>query len=55
MAQPGIAAPIASATDEKQLESLVAAAELKLDRAALEKLSAASAFGTQNQSASSPR
>lgn len=54
-AQPGLAAPIASATDEKQLESLVAATELKLDRAALEKLSAASAFGTQNQSASSPR
>jgi aryl-alcohol dehydrogenase-like predicted oxidoreductase len=41
MAQPGIAAPIASATNEKQLEDLAAAAELKLDRAALEKLSAA--------------
>jgi len=40
MAQPGIAAPIASATNEKQLEDLAAAAELKLDRAALEKLSA---------------
>jgi aryl-alcohol dehydrogenase-like predicted oxidoreductase len=41
MAQPGIAAPIASATNEKQLEDLAAAAELKLDRAALERLSAA--------------
>jgi len=41
MAQPGIAAPIASATNEKHLEDLAAAAELKLDRAALEILSAA--------------
>jgi aryl-alcohol dehydrogenase-like predicted oxidoreductase len=41
MAQPGIAAPIASATSEKQLEDLAAADGLKLDRAALEKLSAA--------------
>ena len=41
MAQPGIAAPIASATNEKQLEDLAAAAELTLDRAALERLSAA--------------
>jgi aryl-alcohol dehydrogenase-like predicted oxidoreductase len=41
MVQPGIAAPIASATNEKQLEDLAAAAELKLDRAALERLSAA--------------
>jgi aryl-alcohol dehydrogenase-like predicted oxidoreductase len=40
MAQPGIAAPIASATNEKQLEDLAAAAELKLDGAALERLSA---------------
>ena len=31
IAQPGIAAPIASATNEKQLADLVAAAELKLD------------------------
>jgi aryl-alcohol dehydrogenase-like predicted oxidoreductase len=43
IAQPGITAPIASATSEKQLEGLVAAAELKLDRASLDKLSAASA------------
>jgi aryl-alcohol dehydrogenase-like predicted oxidoreductase len=43
IAQPGITAPIASATSEKQLGDLVAAAELKLDRAAIERLSAASA------------
>jgi aryl-alcohol dehydrogenase-like predicted oxidoreductase len=43
MAQPGIAAPIASATNEKQLADLAAAGELKLTRAAIEKLSAASA------------
>lgn len=40
IAQPGITAPIASATNEKQLGDLVAAAGLKLDRTALEKLSA---------------
>jgi aryl-alcohol dehydrogenase-like predicted oxidoreductase len=43
MAQPGITAPIASATNEKQLADLVAATELKLDSASLEKLSSASA------------
>jgi aryl-alcohol dehydrogenase-like predicted oxidoreductase len=43
IAQPGIAAPIASATNEKQLADLVAATELQLDRGALEKLSAAGA------------
>jgi aryl-alcohol dehydrogenase-like predicted oxidoreductase len=43
IAQPGITAPIASATSEKQLGDLVAAAGLKLDRTAMEKLSAASA------------
>jgi aryl-alcohol dehydrogenase-like predicted oxidoreductase len=43
IAQPNILAPIASATNEKQLADLVAAAELKLDRESLEKLSAASA------------
>lgn len=43
IAQPGIAAPIASATSEKQLDDLVAAGELKLDGDALERLSAASA------------
>ena len=39
-AQPGILAPIASATNEKQLADLVAAADLKLDAASLAKLSA---------------
>lgn len=43
MAQPGIAAPIASATNEKQLGDLAAAGELKLKRADLERLSAAGA------------
>lgn len=43
IAQPGILAPIASATNEKQLADLAAAADLQLDRASLEKLSAASA------------
>ena len=42
-AQPGMLAPIASATNEKQLADLIAAANLQLDGAALEKLSAASA------------
>jgi aryl-alcohol dehydrogenase-like predicted oxidoreductase len=41
MAQPGISAAIASATNEKQLGDLVAAGELKLRRADLEKLSTA--------------
>ena len=43
MAQPGITAPIASATSEKQLVDLVAATNLHLDKASLDKLSAASA------------
>lgn len=42
-AQPGMLAPIASATNEQQLADLVAAADLKLDRESLAKLSAASA------------
>jgi aryl-alcohol dehydrogenase-like predicted oxidoreductase len=42
IAQPGITAPIASATSEKQLADLVAATELKLDEAAIEKLDEAS-------------
>jgi aryl-alcohol dehydrogenase-like predicted oxidoreductase len=41
MTQPGIAAPITSATNEMQLDDLAAAGELKLGRAALEILSAA--------------
>jgi aryl-alcohol dehydrogenase-like predicted oxidoreductase len=43
IAQPGITASIASATNEKQLGDLAAAARLKLDRAAIVRLSAASA------------
>jgi aryl-alcohol dehydrogenase-like predicted oxidoreductase len=43
IAQPGIAAAIASATNEKQLGDLAAAGELRLKRADMEKLSAASA------------
>jgi aryl-alcohol dehydrogenase-like predicted oxidoreductase len=38
IAQPGITAPIASATTEKHLADLVAAAGLKLDAAAIERL-----------------
>lgn len=45
IAQPTITAPIASATNEKQLADLVSATELKLDDAAIAKLSAASAKG----------
>ena len=44
MAQPTITAPIASATSVAQLESLFAAVELKLDQAALDKLTQASAY-----------
>jgi aryl-alcohol dehydrogenase-like predicted oxidoreductase len=43
IAQPGITAPIASATNAQQLADLVKATELKLDGAALARLSAASA------------
>ena len=46
IAQPGITAPIASATNEKQLADLVKATELKLDSAAIKKLSTASAQTT---------
>jgi aryl-alcohol dehydrogenase-like predicted oxidoreductase len=46
MAQPGITAPIASATDEKQLADLVNATELELDGVAIGKLSVASARKT---------
>lgn len=44
MARPGITAPIASATSLEQLETLCAAADLKLDEAAMEKLNQASAY-----------
>jgi len=43
IAQPGITAPIASATNEKQLADLVSAGDLKLERNDLDRLSAASA------------
>ncbi len=43
IAQPNITAPIASATNEKQLADLVKATELKLEAGALAKLSEASA------------
>jgi aryl-alcohol dehydrogenase-like predicted oxidoreductase len=42
IARPGITAPIASATTVDQLEELVAATRLNLDRAAIEQLNAAS-------------
>ena len=44
MAQPGIAAPIASATNLDQLEELVGAARLKLSKEAIEILNKASAY-----------
>jgi aryl-alcohol dehydrogenase-like predicted oxidoreductase len=43
LAQPGITAPIASATNDKQLHDLVEAARLNLDAASIQKLSAVSA------------
>jgi aryl-alcohol dehydrogenase-like predicted oxidoreductase len=43
LARPGITAPIASATNEKQLADLVAATKLKLDAESIQKLNAASA------------
>jgi aryl-alcohol dehydrogenase-like predicted oxidoreductase len=42
MAQPGVTAPIASATSDEQLKDLAEAAQLKLDRDSIEKLNAAS-------------
>jgi aryl-alcohol dehydrogenase-like predicted oxidoreductase len=42
IAQPGITAPIASATNEKQLADLVEATKLKLDADSIQKLSDAS-------------
>ncbi len=44
LAQPTITAPIASATKVSHLESMFAAVDLKLDKAALDKLNAASAY-----------
>jgi aryl-alcohol dehydrogenase-like predicted oxidoreductase len=43
LAQPGITAPIASATNEKQLADLAEAAKLKLDAASIQKLNEVSA------------
>jgi aryl-alcohol dehydrogenase-like predicted oxidoreductase len=38
MAQPGVTAPIASATSDKHLDDLVAAADLELDQASIQRL-----------------
>jgi aryl-alcohol dehydrogenase-like predicted oxidoreductase len=43
IAQPGVTAPIASATNDKQLNDLAEAAKLKLDRESIQKLNDASA------------
>ena len=43
LAQPGVTAPIASATSDKQLDDLIAAAELKLNEADIQRLNEASA------------
>lgn len=43
IAQPGITAPIASATSERQLQTLVEATRLELDPASIERLNRASA------------
>jgi aryl-alcohol dehydrogenase-like predicted oxidoreductase len=42
MVQPGVTAPIASATSEKHLADLIEAAKLKLDHASIQKLTAVS-------------
>lgn len=42
IAQPGITAPIASATNDKQLNDLAEASKLKLDRTSIQKLNEAS-------------
>jgi aryl-alcohol dehydrogenase-like predicted oxidoreductase len=43
LSQPGITAPIASATSDAQLDDLIAAAELKLDEASIQRLNQVSA------------
>ncbi|HWE83690.1 MAG TPA: aldo/keto reductase [Terracidiphilus sp.] len=43
LAKPGVTAPIASATSDRQLHDLIAAAELRLDRASVERLDEVSA------------
>ena len=45
IAQPGVTAPIASATTLEQLEELIAGVELVLDGESLRTLDAASAIG----------
>lgn len=44
LARPGITAPIASATSLEQLKDLIAAPDLKLDQAAIDKLNGASGY-----------
>jgi aryl-alcohol dehydrogenase-like predicted oxidoreductase len=46
MVQPGVTAPIASATNEKHLTDLIEATKLKLDHASIEKLTTVSAPAT---------
>jgi aryl-alcohol dehydrogenase-like predicted oxidoreductase len=53
MARPSITAPIASATNQEQLKDLVAAADLKLERAAIERLDQASEYSTAAAQSSS--
>lgn len=43
LAQPGVTAPIASATNDSQLNELIAAADLELDPASLKRLTEVSA------------
>jgi aryl-alcohol dehydrogenase-like predicted oxidoreductase len=43
LARPGITAPIASATSDKQLDDLIAAADLRLDQVSIERLNQVSA------------
>ncbi len=50
MARPGITAPIASATNPKQLDELVKAASLVLDQSSIELLNQASAKDPENES-----
>ena len=46
MAQPGVTAPIASATSVEQLNEIMGAAHLRLEAEQLERLDAASAPAT---------
>ena len=46
MVQPGMTAPIASATNDQHLTDLIEATRLKLDHASMEKLNAVSAPAT---------